>query len=144
MVTRKGVVPEPSWLGPVDTIFAVVAAMLVASVMLAIRGYRNRDPVAILLSTSVILPLLFFLQRSFSARAGDSWPLLVWPIAWGSFQRPSGEDAAREWDQHFLLELGELRTQTTDLRGDVAELRREVAQLRRECDRRLPPLAEPP
>jgi len=66
--------------------FALVGVLLaplavVASVMLAIRGYRNRDPVAILLSTSVILPLLFFLQRSFSARAGDSWPLLVWPIA---------------------------------------------------------------
>jgi proteasome lid subunit RPN8/RPN11 len=70
--------------------------------------------------------------------------VLVWPIAWGSFQRPPGGDAAREWDHHFLLELGALRTQTTELRGDVAELRREVARLRWECDRRLPPLAEPP
>ena len=70
--------------------------------------------------------------------------VLVWPIAWGSLTRPSGEDAAREWDQHFLHELGELRTQTTELRGDVAVLQREVARLRDECDRRLPPLVEPP
>jgi proteasome lid subunit RPN8/RPN11 len=77
--------------------------------------------------------------------------VLVWPIAWGSLTRPAGEDAAREWDQHFLLELGELRARTTELRGDVAELRGDVARLRldvarlrQECDRRLPPLAEAP
>ena len=54
--------------------------VLVGSSMLALRGYRRRDPVSILLSTAVIFPLLFFLYRSFSARVGDSWPLLVWPI----------------------------------------------------------------
>jgi 4-amino-4-deoxy-L-arabinose transferase-like glycosyltransferase len=66
--------------------FALVGILLLPiavfhASMLAVRGYRNREPVAILLSTSVILPLLFFLQRSFSGRVGDSWPLLVWPIA---------------------------------------------------------------
>jgi hypothetical protein len=77
--------------------------------------------------------------------------VLVWPIAWGSLTRPAGEDADREWGEHFLLELGVLRTRTTELRGDVAELRgdmarlrSDVARLREECDRRLPPLAEVP
>ena len=65
--------------------FALVGVLLlpivlVAASMLAVRGYRRRDPVSILLSTAVIFPLLFFLVRSFSARVGDSWPLLVWPI----------------------------------------------------------------
>jgi proteasome lid subunit RPN8/RPN11 len=71
--------------------------------------------------------------------------VLVWPVAWGSLTRPAGEDPAREWGQHFVLELAELRTRTTALRGDVAELRgdvawlrRDVARLREECDRRLP------
>lgn len=66
--------------------FALVGVLLLpiavfGASMLAVRGYRNREPIAILLSTAVILPLLFFLQRSFSGRVGDSWPLLVWPIA---------------------------------------------------------------
>ena len=66
--------------------FALVGILLlpvavVNASMLAVRGYRNREPIAILLSTAVILPLLFFLQRSLSTRVGDSWPLLVWPIA---------------------------------------------------------------
>ncbi|HKU06901.1 MAG TPA: glycosyltransferase family 39 protein, partial [Bradyrhizobium sp.] len=65
--------------------FAMVGVLLLPIVlvgvsMLGVRGYRNRDPVPILLSTAVIFPLLFFLQRSLSARVGDSWPLLVWPI----------------------------------------------------------------
>jgi proteasome lid subunit RPN8/RPN11 len=70
--------------------------------------------------------------------------VLVWSIAWVSLGRSSGDDAAREWDQHFLLELGQLRTETRDLRGEVMGLRLQVAQLRTECDRRLPPLAEAP
>jgi 4-amino-4-deoxy-L-arabinose transferase-like glycosyltransferase len=66
--------------------FALVGILLLpiavfAASMLAVRGYREREPIAILLSTAVIFPLLFFLQRSFAGRVGDSWPLLVWPIA---------------------------------------------------------------
>ena len=66
--------------------FALVGVLLFpivvgASVMLAFRGYRNRDPVAILLSTAVIVPLLFCIKQAFSARVGDSWPLFIWPLA---------------------------------------------------------------
>jgi 4-amino-4-deoxy-L-arabinose transferase-like glycosyltransferase len=49
--------------------------------MLAMRGFRRRDPVAILLSNGVIFPLLFLVWHSLSARVGDSWPLFIWPLA---------------------------------------------------------------
>jgi 4-amino-4-deoxy-L-arabinose transferase-like glycosyltransferase len=51
------------------------------TVMLAIRGFRRRDGVAILLSSAVIVPLLFLIWHSLSARVGDSWPLFIWPPA---------------------------------------------------------------
>jgi 4-amino-4-deoxy-L-arabinose transferase-like glycosyltransferase len=54
---------------------------LIGASKLAIRGYRHREAIAILLSTSVIFPLLFFLSRAVSNRVGDSWTLFVWPIA---------------------------------------------------------------
>lgn len=54
---------------------------LVGTTMLAMRGYRNRDPVAILLSTAVIFPLLVFAVHGVSSRIGDTWSLLVWPIS---------------------------------------------------------------
>jgi 4-amino-4-deoxy-L-arabinose transferase-like glycosyltransferase len=49
--------------------------------MLAIRGFRHREPAAILLSSAVIVPLLFLIKHSLSARVGDSWPLFIWPLA---------------------------------------------------------------
>ena len=49
--------------------------------MLAARGFRRRDPVAILLSSAVIFPLLVLIRHSLSARVGDSWPLFIWPLA---------------------------------------------------------------
>lgn len=54
--------------------------VLVGTVMMAVRGYRTRAPVPILLSTAVIVPLGFFLEHSLDARVGDSWLLFVWPI----------------------------------------------------------------
>ena len=66
--------------------FALVGVLLFpivigASVMLTLRGYRSRDPVSILLSTAVMVPLLFCIHHALSKRVGDSWPLFVWPIA---------------------------------------------------------------
>ncbi len=49
--------------------------------MLATRGFRRRDGVAILLSSAVIFPLLFLIWHSLTARVGDSWPLFIWPLA---------------------------------------------------------------
>ncbi len=57
--------------------------------------------------------------------------VLVWPVAWGSWQRPAPDPAAREWEQHFLVEIGKLRTQTTELRRELTASRAEVTALRR-------------
>lgn len=54
--------------------------LLIGTARLGWRGFRARDPVAILLATCVIVPLGFFLWRSLYARIGDSWPLFVWPF----------------------------------------------------------------
>jgi 4-amino-4-deoxy-L-arabinose transferase-like glycosyltransferase len=55
--------------------------VLVGTAMVAVRGYRDREPVSILLSTAVLFPLAFFVRHGLTARIGDSWPLFVWPMA---------------------------------------------------------------
>ena len=56
-------------------------AVLAGTGLLAWRGFRRRDAVSVLLSGCVVFPLAFFVWRSFYGRIGDSWPLLVWPLA---------------------------------------------------------------
>jgi 4-amino-4-deoxy-L-arabinose transferase-like glycosyltransferase len=63
------------FLGPL--LFPVV---LIGTARLGWRGFRTQDPIAILLSMCVAVPLGFFLWRSLYARIGDSWPLFVWPF----------------------------------------------------------------
>ncbi len=60
-------------VGPL--LFPVV---LIGTTKLGWRGFRAKDPIAILLSMCVAVPLGFFLWRSLYARIGDSWPLFVW------------------------------------------------------------------
>lgn len=62
-------------LGPL--LFPIV---LIGVAKLGWRGFRARDPIAILLSMCVAVPVGFFLWRSLYARIGDSWPLFVWPF----------------------------------------------------------------
>lgn len=62
-------------LGPL--LFPVV---LIGATKLGWRGFRDKDPIAILLSMCVAVSIGFFLWRSLYARIGDSWPLFVWPF----------------------------------------------------------------
>ena len=62
-------------LGPI--LFPLI---LVATARLGWRGFLAKDPVAILLSTCVTVPLAFLLWRSLHSRIGDSWPLFIWPF----------------------------------------------------------------
>lgn len=62
-------------LGPI-----LFPAVLIATARLGWRGFRAKDPVAILLSMCVAIPVGFFLWRSLYGRIGDSWPLFVWPF----------------------------------------------------------------
>jgi hypothetical protein len=68
--------------------------------------------------------------------------VLVWPLVLGRFPAGSADNPARDWDEHFLTELGQLRTQTRELRGEVARLQVQVAGLRFTVDARLPPPPE--
>jgi len=52
--------------------------------MTAWRGYRRLDAVAILLSTAVAVPFLYFLWKSLSLRVGDTWPMFLWPIGFAA------------------------------------------------------------
>ena len=62
-------------LGPV-----LLPMVVIGTAMFGRRGFRDRDPIAILLSMCAAVPLGFFLFRSLYARIGDSWPLFVWPF----------------------------------------------------------------
>jgi 4-amino-4-deoxy-L-arabinose transferase-like glycosyltransferase len=48
------------------------------------RGYRRGDPVAILLSTAVIVPFGYFFWKSLSLRVGDTWPMFMWPAGFAA------------------------------------------------------------
>ena len=52
--------------------------------MTAWRGYRRGDAVAILLSTAVIVPFLYFFWKSLTLRVGDTWPMFMWPAGFAA------------------------------------------------------------
>jgi len=64
--------------------FVLLPVVLAAVAITARRGYRRSDPVAILLSTAVIVPLLYFLWKSMSLRVGDTWPMFIWPLGFAA------------------------------------------------------------
>jgi 4-amino-4-deoxy-L-arabinose transferase-like glycosyltransferase len=64
--------------------FVVLPVVLSAIVLTAWRGYRAREPVAILLSTAVIVPFLYFLWKSLTLRVGDTWPMFMWPAGFAA------------------------------------------------------------
>jgi 4-amino-4-deoxy-L-arabinose transferase-like glycosyltransferase len=64
--------------------FVLLPVTLAALVLTAWRGYRTREPVAILLSTAVLVPFLYFLWKSLTLRVGDTWPMFIWPIGFAA------------------------------------------------------------
>lgn len=59
--------------------FVLLPVVLFGTALTAWRGYRAREPVAILLSTAVLVPFGYFLWKSLSLRVGDTWPMFLWP-----------------------------------------------------------------
>src|SRR5262249_44509170 len=57
---------------------------LSALTLTARRGFRAREPVAILLSTAVLVPFFYFLWKSFFLRIGDTWPMFIWPAGFAA------------------------------------------------------------
>jgi 4-amino-4-deoxy-L-arabinose transferase-like glycosyltransferase len=64
--------------------FILLPVVLSGVTLTAWRGYRRRNAVAILLSTSVIVPFLYFLSKSLSLRVGDTWPMFMWPAGFAA------------------------------------------------------------
>jgi 4-amino-4-deoxy-L-arabinose transferase-like glycosyltransferase len=64
--------------------FIMLPVVLAGLVLTAWRGYRTREPVAILLSTAVLVPFLYFLVKSFTLRVGDTWPMFMWPVGFAA------------------------------------------------------------
>jgi 4-amino-4-deoxy-L-arabinose transferase-like glycosyltransferase len=64
--------------------FVLLPVVWSALALTAWRGYRRREPIAILLSTSVIVPFLYFFWKSLTLRVGDTWPMFMWPIGFAA------------------------------------------------------------
>jgi len=64
--------------------FVLLPVVLSGLTLTARRGYLGREPVAILLSTAVLVPFLYFLWKSLSLRVGDTWPMFMWPSAFAA------------------------------------------------------------
>ena len=64
--------------------FVLFPVVLVGVALTAWRGYRTREPVAILLSTAVIVPFAYFLVKSLTLRVGDTWPMFLWPASFAA------------------------------------------------------------
>jgi 4-amino-4-deoxy-L-arabinose transferase-like glycosyltransferase len=64
--------------------FVLLPVVLSGLALTAWRGYRNREGVAILLSTAVIVPFLYFFWKSLTLRVGDTWPMFMWPAGFAA------------------------------------------------------------
>jgi 4-amino-4-deoxy-L-arabinose transferase-like glycosyltransferase len=64
--------------------FILLPVVLTGVSLTAWRGYRTREPVAILLSTAVIVPFVYLLWKSLSLRVGDTWPMFMWPAGFAA------------------------------------------------------------
>ena len=64
--------------------FILLPVVLSGLMLTAWRGYRRGDAVAVLLSTSVIVPFGYFFWKSLSLRVGDTWPMFIWPAGFAA------------------------------------------------------------
>jgi 4-amino-4-deoxy-L-arabinose transferase-like glycosyltransferase len=64
--------------------FVLFPVALSGLTLTAWRGYRAREPVAILLSTAVLVPFLYFFGKSLTLRVGDTWPMFMWPAGFAA------------------------------------------------------------
>lgn len=64
--------------------FVLLPVVISGVALTAWRGFRNREPVAILLSTAVIVPFGYFFWKSLTLRVGDTWPMFLWPAGFAA------------------------------------------------------------
>ncbi len=83
--------------------FVMLPVVLSGLVMTAWRGYRTREPVAILLSTAVLVPFLYFFAKSPTLRVGDTWPMFMWPVGFAAAgDQPRHAARAKRWSARMI------------------------------------------
>lgn len=82
--------------------FVMLPVVLTGLVLTAWRGYRRREPVAILLSTAVLVPFLYFLAKSTTLRVGDTWPMFMWPVGFAAVAVNLATMAKEGWSARML------------------------------------------
>jgi 4-amino-4-deoxy-L-arabinose transferase-like glycosyltransferase len=64
--------------------FVLLPVVLTGVVLTAWRGFRRFEAVAILLSSAVLVPFVYFLWKSLSLRVGDTWLDFIWPFGFAA------------------------------------------------------------
>jgi len=64
--------------------FVLLPVVLSGVTLTAWRGYRTREPIAVLLSTAVLVPFVYFFWKSLTLRVGDTWPMFLWPAGFAA------------------------------------------------------------
>jgi 4-amino-4-deoxy-L-arabinose transferase-like glycosyltransferase len=82
--------------------FVMLPVILTGVALTAWRGYRSKEPVAVLLSTAVIVPFLYFLWKSLSLRVGDTWPTFIWPLGFAAAAINLAMLRQERWSASFI------------------------------------------
>jgi 4-amino-4-deoxy-L-arabinose transferase-like glycosyltransferase len=82
--------------------FVLLPVVLIGVALTAWRGYRRLDAVAILLSTAVIFPFLYFLWKSLGLRVGDTWPAFIWPFGFAAAAINLSMMRKEQWPQSLV------------------------------------------
>ena len=82
--------------------FILLPVVLTGVALTGVRGYRRLDAVAILLSTAVIFPFLYFLWRSLGLRVGETWPMFIWPFGFAAAAINLSMLRREDWRESFV------------------------------------------
>jgi 4-amino-4-deoxy-L-arabinose transferase-like glycosyltransferase len=82
--------------------FILLPVVLTGIALTAWRGYRRMDAVAILLSTAVMVPFVYFLWKSLGLRVGDTWPMFLWPLGFAAAAINLAMLDREGWPQAFI------------------------------------------
>ena len=82
--------------------FILLPVVLTGVALTGSRGYRRLDAVAILLSTAVIFPFLYFLWRSLGLRVGETWPMFIWPFGFAAAAINLSMLQREDWRESFV------------------------------------------
>jgi len=82
--------------------FVLLPVVLTGVVLTAWRGFRRGEAVAILLSTAVLVPFVYFLWKSLSLRVGDTWPTFIWPFGFAAAAINLSMLRKEGWSQSFI------------------------------------------